>query len=54
MNRLKFCRKNVCVWDIAGLLDLLDGVLQFTGQRTHKPSKNTCKTKCRTLKVNSL
>ena len=28
------------VWDSAGVLELLDGGMQFTEQRTHKPSKN--------------
>jgi hypothetical protein len=42
-------KKKKSVWDTAGLLELLDGVLQFTEQRTHKSSK-ILKTDCRTLK----
>jgi hypothetical protein len=53
MYIFKFCTQNMCVRDTAGLLELLDGVLQFTEQRTHKPSKNL-KTNFRTLKVTSL
>jgi hypothetical protein len=41
MTDLNFAGKIcVCVWDTAGLLELLDGVLQFIEQRTHKRSKN--------------